>query len=153
MYQNYSLFLVGMTGYSTVAKIHTLCALKASFQIFERRMRTCIRFANKLESTNQTKKEDHHKDGLLFGRNDRVCFTTLRRYRKRYANLHPLREQARIDTPSKKEKTTTRAIFSFLVRVFITDLILRHSAEVVETYSPSAENACVYKEFCNTKGI
>ena len=41
----------------------------------------------------------------------------------------------------------------FLVRVFITDLILRHSAEVVETYSQSAENACVYKEFCNTKGI
>ena len=40
-----------------------------------------------------------------------------------------------------------------LVRVFITDLILRHSAEVVETYSQSAENACVYKEFCNTKGI
>jgi len=37
--------------------------------------------------------------------------------------------------------------------VFITDLILRHSAEVVETYSQSAENACVYKEFCNTKGI
>ena len=41
----------------------------------------------------------------------------------------------------------------FLVRVFITDLILRHSAEVVETYSQSTENACVYKEFCNTKGI
>ena len=40
-----------------------------------------------------------------------------------------------------------------LVRVFITDLILRHSAEVVETYSQSTENACVYKEFCNTKGI
>ena len=40
-----------------------------------------------------------------------------------------------------------------VVRVFITDLILRHSAEVVETYSQSAENACVYKEFCNTKGI
>ena len=33
------------------------------------------------------------------------------------------------------------------VRVFITDLILRHSAEVVETYSQSAENACVYKGF------
>ena len=43
--------------------------------------------------------------------------------------------------------------FLLLVRVFITDLILRHSAEVVETYSQSAENACVYKEFCNTKGI
>ena len=42
---------------------------------------------------------------------------------------------------------------SYLVRVFITDLILRHSAEVVETYSKSSENACVYKEFCNTKGI
>ena len=41
----------------------------------------------------------------------------------------------------------------FLVRVFITDLILRHSAGVVETYSQSAENACAYKEFCNTKGI
>ena len=40
-----------------------------------------------------------------------------------------------------------------LVRVFITDLILRHSAEAVETYSQSTENACVYKEFCNTKGI
>ena len=49
-------FMVGMTGYSTVAKIHTLCALKASFQIFERRMRTCIRFANRLESTNQTQR-------------------------------------------------------------------------------------------------
>ena len=35
----------------------------------------------------------------------------------------------------------------YLVRVFITDLILRHSAEVVETYSQSTENACVYKEF------
>ena len=44
-------------------------------------------------------------------------------------------------------------IFKMLVRVFITDLILRHSAEVVETYSQSTENACVYKEFCNTKGI
>ena len=41
----------------------------------------------------------------------------------------------------------------FLVRVFITDLILRHSAEVGETYSQSTENAYVYKEFCNTKGI
>ena len=44
-------------------------------------------------------------------------------------------------------------LVEFLVRVFITDLILRHSAEVVETYSQSAENACAYKEFCNTKGI
>ena len=43
--------------------------------------------------------------------------------------------------------------WSYMVRVFITDLILRHSAEVVETYSQSTENACVYKEFCNTKGI
>ncbi len=42
---------------------------------------------------------------------------------------------------------------SLLARVFITDLIARHSAEVVETYSQSTENACVYKEFCNTKGI
>ena len=41
----------------------------------------------------------------------------------------------------------------FLVRVFITDLILWHSAEMVETYSQSTEKACVYKEFCNTKGI
>ena len=40
-----------------------------------------------------------------------------------------------------------------LVRVFIADLILRHSAGVVETYSQSTKNACVYKEFCNTKGI
>ena len=40
-----------------------------------------------------------------------------------------------------------------MVRVFITDLILRHRAEVVETYSQSTENTCVYKEFCNTKGI
>ena len=40
-----------------------------------------------------------------------------------------------------------------MVRVFITDLILRHSAGLVETYSQSAENACAYKEFCNTKGI
>ena len=43
--------------------------------------------------------------------------------------------------------------YFILVGVFITDQILRHSAEVVETYSQSAENACVYKEFCNTKGI
>ena len=43
--------------------------------------------------------------------------------------------------------------FLCLVRVFITDLILRHSAEAVETYSQGTENACVYKEFCNTKGI
>ena len=42
---------------------------------------------------------------------------------------------------------------SSLVRVFITDLILRHSDETVETYSQSTENACVYKGFCNTKGI
>ena len=33
----------------------------------------------------------------------------------RYANLHSLREQLRTDKPSKKEKTTTRVIFSFLV--------------------------------------
>ena len=29
----------------------------------------------------------------------------------------------------------------------------RQRVEVVETYSQSTENACVYKEFCNTKGI
>ena len=51
----------------------------------------------------------------------------------------------------KKNRAAITA--AILVRVFITDLILRHSAEVVETYSQSAENACVYKEFCNTKGI
>ena len=62
-------------------------------------------------------------------------------------HLKPLR--------NKQEKSIgKRSVFNaFLVRVFITDLILRHSAEVVETYSQSAENACVYKEFCNTKGI
>ena len=53
-----------------------------------------------------------------------------------------------------RKKHWKRSVFNaFLVRVFITDLILRHSAEVVETYSQSTENACVYKEFCNTKGI
>ena len=53
-----------------------------------------------------------------------------------------------------KEKSTENERFlCFLVRVFITDLILRHSAGLVETYSQSAENACAYKEFCNTKGI
>ena len=50
-------------------------------------------------------------------------------------------------------KLFTSSNRSGLVRVFITDLILRHSAKVVETYSQSTENACVYKEFCNTKGI
>jgi hypothetical protein len=66
-------------------------------------------------------------------------------------------------TPSRKlrsrakkgtKKALKNSVFQcFFVRVFITDLILRHSAEVVETYSQSTENACVYKEFGNTKGI
>lgn len=65
------------------------------------------------------------------------------------------RENAR--KPSKMQKKSARQFYqnhrADLVRVFITDLILRHSAEVVEAYSQSTENACVYKEFCNTKGI
>ena len=52
-----------------------------------------------------------------------------------------------------KKKRTPFGVRLALVRVFITDLILRHSAGLVETYSQSAENACAYKEFCNTKGI
>ena len=62
-----------------------------------------------------------------------------------------MRENGRFRAKNKEKRRFLR--ISFLVRVFITDLILRHSAEVVETYSQSAENACVYKEFCNTKGI
>ena len=31
--------------------------------------------------------------------------------------------------------------------------LIKAKAEVVETYSQSTENACVYKEFLNTKGI
>ena len=71
----------------------------------------------------------------------------------RYVNLYSLCEQLQIATPSKKATKPQGLSCFFLVRVFITDLILRHSAEVVETYSQSAENACAYKEFCNTKGI
>jgi len=58
-----------------------------------------------------------------------------------------------IVTLAKKQSGGVYPPDCFLVRVFITDLILRHSAEVVETYSQSTENACVYKKFCNTKGI
>ena len=60
-----------------------------------------------------------------------------------------------LNVNKNKKKKSARIVHSygFLVRVFITDLILRQSAEVVETYSQSTENACVYKEFCNTKGI
>ena len=54
---------------------------------------------------------------------------------------------------SKKQKERASRSFCFLVRVFITDLILRHSAEVVETYSQSTENACVYKQFYNAQLI
>ena len=53
----------------------------------------------------------------------------------------------------KTEQLGNPTRLRFLVRVFITDLIARHSAKAVETYSKSTENACVYKEFCNTKGI
>ena len=31
--------------------------------------------------------------------------------------------------------------------------LTKAKAEVVETYSKSTENACVYKKFLNTKGI
>ena len=31
--------------------------------------------------------------------------------------------------------------------------LIKAKAEVVETYSQSTENACVYKKFLNTKGI
>ena len=31
--------------------------------------------------------------------------------------------------------------------------LIKAKAEVVETYSQSNENACVYKKFLNTKGI
>ena len=31
--------------------------------------------------------------------------------------------------------------------------LTKAKAEVLETYSQSAENACVYKKFLNTKGI
>ena len=66
------------------------------------------------------------------------------RFLKNVQKVHKaLKNKEKMDTPKNVH----------LVRVFITDLILRHSAGLVETYSQSAENACAYKEFCNTKGI
>ena len=73
---------------------------------------------------------------------------------KRELTKHAVEKSEHLGENKRKQKKIGGSIEPpILVRVFITDLILRHSAEVVETYSQSTENACVYKEFCNTKGI
>ena len=72
------------------------------------------------------------------------------------AQNDPFLAKRRGSSSVNSDKTTeeeANLLFCGLVRVFITDFILRHSAEAVETYSQSTKNACVYKEFCNTKGI
>ena len=76
----------------------------------------------KLGYSNKTNNPNDSPSKRMFGlfscgRNDRVCFTTLRRYRKRYANLHfATQNRTELTHQAKKEKTTTRAIFSFFGR-------------------------------------
>ena len=80
-----------------------------------------------------------------------VLASTIGNFRARWKTKNPHQKVRKksVNTKENRESYDSR----FLVRVFITDLKLRHSDEVVQTYSQRTENACVYKEFCNTKGI